>query len=187
MTRPHGVANHEYESRAHEPSINELQYLPSNRSHRKLRDDELDGVTGGLSDAFRGLPVAAGHSKWARRRNLKLAQLIEEPWVLPPLNTAVGSYVADAFRAAGLELPRASVLTFSLPLHRHLLASGRYVTALPQSMLHYSRSSLRRLAVKFPAPPRPVSVITLKNRTLSALAQRFIDCARKLAKPLANA
>lgn len=135
----------------------------------------------------RHVAVAAGHSKWARRRNLKLAQLIEEPWVLPPLNTAVGSYVADAFRAAGLELPRASVLTFSLPLHRHLLASGRYVTALPQSMLHYSRSSLRRLAVKFPAPPRPVSVITLKNRTLSALAQRFIDCARKLAKPLANA
>jgi hypothetical protein len=40
--------------RAHEPSINELQYLPSNRSHRKLRDDELDEVTGGLSDAFRG-------------------------------------------------------------------------------------------------------------------------------------
>jgi hypothetical protein len=40
--------------RAHEPSINELQYLPSNRSHPELRDEELDGVTGGLSDAFRG-------------------------------------------------------------------------------------------------------------------------------------
>jgi hypothetical protein len=40
--------------RAHEPSINELQYLPSDGSHRELRDDELDGVTGGLSDAFRG-------------------------------------------------------------------------------------------------------------------------------------
>jgi hypothetical protein len=40
--------------RAHEPSTNELQYSPSNRSHQRLRDDELDGVTGGLNDAFRG-------------------------------------------------------------------------------------------------------------------------------------
>ena len=40
--------------RAHEPSINELQSLPSDGSHRELRNDELDGVTGGLSDAFRG-------------------------------------------------------------------------------------------------------------------------------------
>jgi hypothetical protein len=38
---------------AHELTSNELEYLPSNRSHRELQDDELDGVTGGLSDAFR--------------------------------------------------------------------------------------------------------------------------------------
>jgi DNA-binding transcriptional LysR family regulator len=131
--------------------------------------------------------VAAAHCKWARRRNLTLAQLIDEPWVLPPLNTAVASYVEDAFRCAGIELPRACVHTFSLPLHRHLLASGRYLTALPQSMLSYSQNSLRRLAVKFPARSRPVGIITHKNRTLSPLAQRFIDCARKVAKPLAGA
>jgi hypothetical protein len=29
--------------------------------------------------------------------------------------------------------------------------------------------------------------MTLKNRTLSPLAERFIDCARELAKPLAKA
>jgi hypothetical protein len=40
--------------RAHELSINELKYLPSNRSYQLLRDDEVDGVTGGLGEAFRG-------------------------------------------------------------------------------------------------------------------------------------
>jgi DNA-binding transcriptional LysR family regulator len=133
----------------------------------------------------RHLVLAAAHSKWAKRRNLTLAQLVDEPWVLPPLNTAVGRYIADGFRSANIELPRASVLTFSLPLHHHLLASGRYITALPQSMLHYRLNSLRRLPVRFPVRPRPVGIITLKNRTLSPLAQRFIDCARKIAKPLA--
>jgi hypothetical protein len=61
------------------------------------------------------------------------------------------------------------VLTFSLPLHRRLLATGRYLTALPLSMLHYGATSLRRLAVRFPVRPRPVGIITLKNRTLSPL------------------
>lgn len=131
--------------------------------------------------------VAAAHSKWVRRRSLTLAHLIDEPWVLPPLDTAVGSYLADAFRSAGFELPATSVHTFSLPLHRHLLASGRYVTPLPKSMLQYSQNSLRQLAVNFPAGSRPVGIITLKNRTLSPLAQRFIECARKVAKPLASA
>jgi DNA-binding transcriptional LysR family regulator len=131
--------------------------------------------------------VVATNSPWARKRNLTLAQLIGEPWVLPAPDTTVGEYIVDAFRAAGIEPPRASVLTFSLPLHRRLLATGRYLTALPLSMLHYGATSLRRLAVKFPARPRPVGVMTLKNRTLSPLAERFIDCAREVAKPLARA
>jgi DNA-binding transcriptional LysR family regulator len=133
-----------------------------------------------------GLMIAA-NSPWARKRNLTLAQLIGEPWVLPPPESTVGSYIADGFRAAGVEAPRASVLTFSLPLHRRLLATGRYLTALPLSMLHYGATSLRGLAVKFPARPCPVAIITLTNRTLSPLAERFIDCARELAKPLAKA
>jgi DNA-binding transcriptional LysR family regulator len=54
--------------------------------------------------------VAAANSPWARKRNLTLAQLTGEPWVLPPPDTTVGSYIADGFRAAGVEAPRASVL-----------------------------------------------------------------------------
>jgi len=132
----------------------------------------------------RHIVIAAANSKWARKRNLTLEQLIDEPWVLPPPNTAVGAYIADTFRAAGVQPPRASVLTYSLPMHRRLLATGRYVTTLPVSMLHHNRGALRMLPVKFPARPRPVGIMTLKNRTLSPLAERFIDCARQLAKPL---
>ena len=33
----------------------------------------------------------------------------------------------------------------------------------------------------------PVGIITLKNRTISPVAQLFIDCAREVAKPLAKA
>jgi hypothetical protein len=38
-----------------------------------------------------------------------------------------------------------------------------------------------------PAQPRPVGIMTLRNRTLSPSVDRFIHCARQLAKPLSKA
>jgi hypothetical protein len=32
----------------------------------------------------------------------------------------------------------------------------------------------------------PIAIIRLKDRTISPVAQLFIDCAREVAKPLAN-
>jgi hypothetical protein len=40
------------------------------------------------------------------------------------------------------------------------------------------------LPVDVPRNPYPTAIITLKNRTLSPLAQLFIACARETAKPL---
>jgi DNA-binding transcriptional LysR family regulator len=131
--------------------------------------------------------LAAANSKWARRRNLALADLIDEPWVLPPPDSQVGAYIAGAFRAAGVRPPRARVLSFSIPIHQSLLATGRFLTVLPTSMFHHvEHLELKRLPIKFPAPPRPMGIMTLKNRALSPLARRFIDCAREVAKPLAR-
>ncbi|HEY4919212.1 MAG TPA: LysR family transcriptional regulator [Xanthobacteraceae bacterium] len=143
---------------------------------------EHDTVSEWLLDD-RHVVAAAVDSKWTRRRHLTLAQLADEPWVLPQRQSAVGSYISEGFRAAGLDLPDASVHTFSLALHQRLLATGRYLTALPLSMLDYNRHlSLRQVAVEFPVRPRPIWIMTLRNRTLSPLAQRFIECARRVAK-----
>ena len=46
--------------------------------------------------------------------------------------------------------------------------------------------SLAVLPVELPTTSRKVGIITLKNRTLSPLAQLFADIARDLAKPLAK-
>jgi DNA-binding transcriptional LysR family regulator len=129
--------------------------------------------------------LAGTKSKWTRRCNIALADLIDEPWVLPPWDTAVGLYIADAFRAAGLEPPRAHVLTFSIPMHQHLLATGRFLTTLPLSMLlHCRHPSLKLVPVEFPARSRPIGIVTLKNRTLSPLARLFIDGAREAGNSL---
>jgi hypothetical protein len=60
---------------------------------------------------------------------------------------------------------------------------------LPGSYLKFNgkRFGLKTLPVKLPIPAQPAGVVTLKNRTLSPLAQLFINCARDVAKPFTNA
>jgi hypothetical protein len=42
------------------------------------------------------------------------------------------------------------------------------------------------LAGELPMARVPSGIVTLKNRTLSPVAQLFVDAARKVAKPLAK-
>jgi DNA-binding transcriptional LysR family regulator len=131
--------------------------------------------------------MAGSQTKWIRRRKLVLANLLNELWVLPPPESLPGQYIAHAFRTSGLEPPHAHVVSFSIPLHHHLLATGRYITMLPRSMLRFGKHMpLKLLPVESSAGSYPTGIITLKNRTLSPLAQIFIECAREVAKPLAK-
>jgi DNA-binding transcriptional LysR family regulator len=136
----------------------------------------------------RHVVMAGADNKWARRRNINLADLIGEAWILPPAESIQATYIADAFRACGLEPPQSRVTSFSIPLCHHLLATGGYLTMHPIVMRQLaSHLALKMLDVRFEGVRRRVGILTLKNRTLSALAQRFIASARQMAKPLARA
>jgi DNA-binding transcriptional LysR family regulator len=133
--------------------------------------------------------VAAGaRSQWARRRRLTLADIVNEPWVLPPTDSLVGSYVVEAFRASGLRLPHATVLAFPVEIRTSLLETGRYLTVLPRSMLRFPNRHplIKELSVKLPNTTGPVAIFTLKNRALPPTAQLLIDFAREVAKPRAS-
>jgi DNA-binding transcriptional LysR family regulator len=134
--------------------------------------------------------VAGRQSRWARRRRIALAELIDEPWALPSLDSLPGSIIAAAFSACGLNVPRATVVTSSI----HLLgagfpATGRFLTVLPASVLRFGakRPGLKILPIELPVAPQPVGVIWLKNRMLNPVAQLFIALTRELAHPIASA
>jgi hypothetical protein len=42
--------------------------------------------------------------------------------------------------------------------------------------------TLKKLPVGLPTPPWAVVILTLKNRMLSPVVERFIECAREVAK-----
>jgi DNA-binding transcriptional LysR family regulator len=129
--------------------------------------------------------VVGKQSRWARRRQVTLAALMQESWLLPPPDTVIGGQINSAFRAAGIEPPRTQVESFSIPLCQRLVASGRFITMLPASMVtRGTHLPLRCLRLQAPTVPRPTGVIGLRGRTRSALAQVFIDYARRMAEPL---
>jgi DNA-binding transcriptional LysR family regulator len=130
--------------------------------------------------------ASAMHTRWARRRKIDLAELIGERWMLPPPGNWTYACVAEAFKARALDMPRVSLMTFSLPLIIHFLADGPFITVLPNSVisLHADRNSLKVLPVDLPVRPWPVAIVTLKNRTLSPVAERFIECAREVTKSM---
>jgi DNA-binding transcriptional LysR family regulator len=125
--------------------------------------------------------VAGVHSPWARRRKLELADLTAERWILYPPDEIPGAFVSQAFKDRGLAVPRALVYTMSYHLRDVLLTSGEYVTVIAECMLpvfNAKRPTVRRLPIDLGIRPRPVAVFTLKNRSLSSVAQHFVACAR---------
>jgi len=129
------------------------------------------------------LVVAAGaHNPLARRRKLDLAELMQEPWILQAPHTWNYRRLKEAFDVRGLDLPKTTLVTISMPLIVDLLANGPFITAYPRSVVLYN--SLKVLPVDLPVRAWPVVMATLRDRTLSPVVERFIECARELAKPL---
>jgi DNA-binding transcriptional LysR family regulator len=131
--------------------------------------------------------VVGEKSKWARRRRVELADLVDEPWIMTPLDALGDSFVAKAFRTRGLQEPGLVITTFSIHLRNNLVGSGEFITALPGSVLriYRKRHSLKELSIELSVHP-PVAVVTLRNRTLGPVVQLFIQCAREVAKSLAG-
>ncbi len=132
--------------------------------------------------------VAGMENPWARRRKIELAELVNEPWTWPSQGTVFDTLVVEAFQASWLKPPRATVYADSVNTRLRLAATGRFLAVVPTYILrfHAKHLSLKVLPVELPTKLRQIAIITLRNRTLSPLAQRFIECAREVAKPLAK-
>ena len=146
-----------------------------------LEDGDLDGTV--LFDE--GIHIVAGvQSHWARRRRIDLAELVGEPWGLPPPDSPPGKLVGEAFRARGLDQPTASIVTGSIHLLANALpASGRFLTVVPSSVLRFDRRlPVKVLPVDLPVEPGQVGIAWLKNRTLSPVARSFLESAQQLTR-----
>ena len=132
--------------------------------------------------------AASASSTWASRGKISLAEVAAAPWVLAPPDTWNSNQLAEAFHAAGLSMPKATIVTMSEPLRMLTLAKGDYVSAFTHSALRVSarRFDLKILPIELPTKPWPIVLVRLKNRTLTPAAERFIACARDVGETIAK-
>src|SRR5262245_12734604 len=168
--------------------------------HRELRERKVDLVVGRVAQTHeedidtevlfndRTTVVAGLENPWSRRRKVDLSELADESWIMPPADTPVGVLVAELFRARGLKFPPRGMARGSVHLVCALIASGPFLGIFPSSLLHFGSNlpPLKILPVQLPMPPLPIGIMTLKKRTISPVAQLFIDRVRELTMPLAK-
>jgi len=132
--------------------------------------------------------VVGANSRWARRRKVTLSDLINEPWCAAPFDLPAGVAFAQAFLKSGLPLPRIVVSTASNHLCHRMLADGRFVGISFDGSLRFDTHGppLKVLPVEIPFPPLPISIVVLRDRTISPVAPLFVECARDITHPLAK-
>lgn len=130
--------------------------------------------------------VAGAQTRWARRRKIDIAELADEPWILTQSDTWNYVRIAEAFAARGLGTPKMMLATLSSHLRANLVGLGPYITTFPKSVLrvYADKFSLKGLPIDLQAQPWPVVAVTLKNRTLSPVVERFIQFVREFTRPL---
>jgi DNA-binding transcriptional LysR family regulator len=165
------------------------------QQHRELRERKIDLVIGRLGSKNQNdietqtlyednICIVAGSGKrWSSRRRLELSELANEPWGFPPLDSFVGSLVREAFRERGISLRGAA--TGSNDMLLALIRKGPFLVTVPKSVLSYgiNLSAFKILPVELPVPTWWVGIMTLKDRTISPVAQLFLDCAHEAVAP----
>lgn len=176
----------------------EVETFAGDAAAAKLRDRSIDlvlardglGLTSlAASDDFRitklfddRLSVVVGdNSRWAKLKNVSLADLKDARWIALPYGWGQ-DILPRAFAEYGLPPPHVALKTSSIHLRLHLLCTGRFVSALPESVLrlHQERFNLTRLKIELPRTPYAVAIVTLKNRTLGPVVDRFISSTEAL-------
>ena len=119
--------------------------------------------------------LAERHHPLLRRRKLKLADLMEERWALSPPDSFLGRVVVDLFARRNLPLPPAIVTTVSVYMRLSLLASGKFISVLPLTLLQQSSGGnlLRALDVDLSDSFAPIALVTLKKRQPSGALKLF--------------
>jgi DNA-binding transcriptional LysR family regulator len=164
--------------RARELDLVLTRLLPSERS------DDLSAQP--LFDESMAVLASKEHPL-ARRRRLRLAELMGERWTLSPPELPLGQLVARIFTAEGLALPASTVTTVSIHLRLSLLQTGEFVTVLPQSIAAQSlvRSWIKVLPAPLAAPPGSIALLRLRRRKPSGATETIWQATRDVVRSAA--
>jgi DNA-binding transcriptional LysR family regulator len=136
-----------------------------------------------LAEEPHKLIARAGHPL-ARRRKLRVEDLVGHTWVLPPVDSVLRERLNAMFLQRGLPLPDRIVETSSLPMTTNLLRRTDMLVALPHEVVrpYCDAGMLCVLSVDLGVRMDSFGIITRRGHGLSRGAEAALDALRQTAR-----
>jgi len=177
-----------------------IEIDPCKQLVQRLLQGELDMVVGRVLDTARAddlvheslagnesyAVVAGARHPLAGRKALQLANLVEQPWILPPTGSLARDKLSAMFVQNGLAAPANIVETAALPVIVGLLQQSDMVAALPEGAVESSchAGDLAVLISNLPLRVGALGVITRAGQQLSTGAHLMLKTLRELGSQL---
>jgi DNA-binding transcriptional LysR family regulator len=138
-----------------------------------------------LADECHAVIAGSGHPL-AGKHDLRLEDLIDQSWVLPPPGSLVRDKLMNVFLDHGLSLPRNIVQTASLPMITSLLRMTHMIAPIPRETVQAQCDSgdLTVLVQNLGVVIGSFGIITRREHRLSSGAQLALEALREAAATL---
>jgi DNA-binding transcriptional LysR family regulator len=137
-----------------------------------------------LYDEFIEICTRAQHPL-AQRRTITFADLLDYPWIIPSVETALRREIEQLFARHAMPLPDNRVEAPYWLIIRHLLLESDFIAALP-GLIEVYEPALRALPVSFKPIEHSVGITTAVGRVLSPSANALIQRLQAIATEQLN-
>lgn len=124
--------------------------------------------------------VASKDHPLANKRNLELADLVDQAWIMPPPQTSLRRQLDYAFRREDIDPPAHVVESVSILANHSLLVNSDMIAAMPHQVA-LTQHGLTILPVKVEAASSRIGATTRTTTALSAAAHYFLNIVREVA------
>ncbi|MDP3378734.1 MAG: LysR substrate-binding domain-containing protein, partial [Brevundimonas sp.] len=123
-----------------------------------------------------------GHPLLAKA-GLGLADLMDQPWILPRQETSLRRQIDEGFRQMGLRAPTNSVESVSILTNRALVLRADYLAVWPVQLARFEADLglVRALDIPLPTTQMPIGISTRRDARLSPAAETLIAALRQAA------
>lgn len=128
--------------------------------------------------------IVRGDHPLAKRKELSIADLADEPWVIARGSASIRQLVANEFRFEGSDPPRFAVETDSMLCVKGLLMSGEFVCANPPELFatEIERGMLCELPIRWHSGSRAIGFTLREHGTITPAMASLIEILRDLGR-----